>query len=411
MGILKMTEMSVYCAQIGARDHYAFARAFHHAGVLGGLITDYWHSGKLSLPGSFSPRAEGRRHPRLDDARVFSCNAQTMWRGLGLRLRGVSGWHGVLAHNLGFQKDALCHLRRIARDIDPETRVVLFSYSYAARELFAFAKDHGWATLLGQIDPGPEEGQLVQALGERHFDWQCTREPPPPAYYPAWREETTLADRIIVNSEWSAAALRRTGVAPAKISVVPIPYDPTAWVPTEKEFPAVFSAQRPLRVLFLGQVNLRKGICELLEAMSLLRGEPVELTIVGETQVTVPPALLSLPSLRWMGPVPRGEASRYFHHADVFILPTHSDGFGLTQLEALAHRLPVIVSENCARLVQDDVQGRVLTGFSPAAIADVLRSILTHPEHLPRWSANCGVPDQCRMDSVADRLYKLVDSL
>jgi glycosyltransferase involved in cell wall biosynthesis len=175
--------------------------------------------------------------------------------------------------------------------------------------------------------------------------------------------------------------------------------------------PGGFGPLRPLRVLFLGQVNLRKGICELLEAMQLLRGEAVELSIVGAPQVTVPPELRALPSLRWIGPVPRSETLRHFRHADVFILPTHSDGFGLTQLEALAHRVPVIVSENCARLVQDDVQGRVLSEVSPTAIAEVLRSILANPDLINRWSMACGVPEECRIESVTSQMRGVLDSL
>jgi len=403
--------LTVLCAQIGARDHYAIARAFRHAGLLGGLLTDYWQEEKPSLPGAFFQRASGRHHPDLDGIEIASCNMRTLWRGAGLRMRGATGWRAVIAHNNGFQKDALHHLRRMTKDIEPGTRVALFSYSYAARDLFLFARDQGWATLLGQIDPGPEEGRLVQELKTVHPDWQCTREQPPPGYYESWHKEATLADRIVVNSEWSAGALRRHGVDVTKIAVVPIPYDPPPNTPARNEYPAVFSAVRPLRLLFLGQVNLRKGICELIEAMGLLIGLPVELTIVGEPQVAVPPQLRALPSLRWTGPVPRGEASARFLDADVFILPTHSDGFGLTQLEALAHRLPVIVSQNCAHLVDDDVQGRVLPEVSAAAIANTLREILDNPPCLARWSANCQVPEQCQPQAVATQLRSLVEAL
>jgi glycosyltransferase involved in cell wall biosynthesis len=273
------------------------------------------------------------------------------------------------------------------------------------------AKDRGWMTLLGQIDPGPEEGRLVEELRQRHAGWQCTRVAPPAGYYESWREETELADRVIVNSEWTAAALRRQGVATEKIVRIPIPYEADDTSDPKSAPPGGFGPQRPLRVLFLGQVNLRKGICELLEAMDLLRGEAVELSIVGAPQVTVPPELRALPGLRWIGSVPRSETLSHFRHADVFILPTHSDGFGLTQLEALAHRVPVIVSENCARLVHDDVQGRVLPEVSPTAIADVLRSILANPDLLTRWSAACAVPEECRIESVTARMRGVLASL
>jgi len=399
--------MTVWCAQIGARDHYAFPRAFQCAGVLGGMVTEYWHGNPPCLPAWLSPRAAGRTHPDLARAAVASANARTLMRQVSLRLRRASSWERVLTMNIGFQKDAMRLLDSLIRD--DHSPIALFSYSYAARDLFRMAKDRGWKTVLGQIDPGPEEGRLAEELRNRHARWQCTRVAPPPGYYDGWREETELADRVIVNSEWTAAALRREGVDAAKLVQIGIPY--------EHDFPAKpksvpadgFSAARPLRVLFLGQVNLRKGICELLEAMQALRNEPVELTVVGAPQVTVPAELHSLPGLRWIGPLPRGETSAHFRRADVFILPTHSDGFGLTQLEALAHGLPVIVSNNCARLIIDDVHGLVLPDVTATTIADALRTILANPESISRWSSACIIPQACRMDTVAKQLGRMLN--
>lgn len=423
----------VICAQIGARDHYAFPRAFQRVGMLGALVTDYWQGNPGSMPGFISPRAGGRWHQELAAVPVTSSNVRSLLRQAALGLRGASTWQRVLATNTGFQEDALQHIDALIHNFTPPRSgdlnqthhsllplgkasaarlpITVFSYSYAARDLFRMAKDRGWNTLLGQIDPGPEEGRLIEELRKRHVKWQCTRVPPPDEYYESWREEVALADRVIVNSEWSAAALRRQGVAAEKLVHIPIPYEPDMTSSLRSAPEGGFGPERPLRVLFLGQVNLRKGICELLEAMRLLHDKPVELTIVGAPQVILPPDLRALPSLRWIGPIPRGEIATHLRRADVFILPTHSDGFGLTQLEALGHRLPVIVSENCARLVQDDVQGRVLPEVSSTAIAAVLNSILADPDCLTRWSKECAVPKSCRIDSVATCLRGVLDSL
>ncbi len=56
----------------------------------------------------------------------------------------------------------------------------------------------------------------------------------------------------------------------------------------QRHYPRAFSAERPLRVLFLGQVNLRKGVAQLLEAVRLLSGEHVEFWFVGPMQIRVP---------------------------------------------------------------------------------------------------------------------------
>ena len=49
----------------------------------------------------------------------------------------------------------------------------------------------------------------------------------------------------------------------------------------QRKYPAKFTLSRPLRVLFLGQINLRKGIGPLLDAVRTLRGEPIEFRIRG----------------------------------------------------------------------------------------------------------------------------------
>ena len=52
-------------------------------------------------------------------------------------------------------------------------------------------------------------------------EWQ----PAPPEYWALWREECELADRIVVNSEWSREGLIRGGVPAEKISIIPLAYE------------------------------------------------------------------------------------------------------------------------------------------------------------------------------------------
>jgi glycosyltransferase involved in cell wall biosynthesis len=230
---------------------------------------------------------------------------------------------------------------------------------------------------LGQIDPGPEEERVVQAEHERYGYLKSSWQPAPDGYWAAWREEVALADRVVVNSEWSRECLRREGCPAEKLEVVPLVYvaEPSNGGPQAAN---AKHTGKPLRILFLGQINLRKGIGRLLDAMRLLRNEPFELTLAGPSEVE-PSAWADLPNVHWIGPVARSEVSQVYRSAHVFILPTLSDGFALTQLEAQAHGLPVIASPHCGSVVVPGVNGWILPDMQVVTICQVLREVRAHP--------------------------------
>ena len=251
------------------------------------------------------------------------------------------------------------------------------SYSYAAAELFTFARRKGWRTVLGQIDPGPAEEEIVSELHAATPERAVTGHGRPTAYWSEWRRECALADRIVVNSSWSRAALLQEGIPADKIRIVPLAYErPPGSSDFRRRYPSSFSSTRPLRVLFLGQVNLRKGVEPLLDAIRLLSGEPIEFTFVGPVQIAIPADLRDNRQVRWQGPAPRPATSQFYKDADVFLFPTFSDGFGLTQLEAQAWKLPVITTRFCGEVVEHGRNGWILPEITPQSIANILRECL-----------------------------------
>lgn len=103
--------------------------------------------------------------------------------------------------------------------------------------------------------------------------------------------------------------------------------------------------------LFLSRLHPKKGLPLLLEAWAKLRPENWNLHIVGpdegghradlERQVT----LLGLTDrVHFSGPLTGAPKAQAFYEADLFILPTHSENFGVAIAEAMAHGLPVITT-------------------------------------------------------------------
>lgn len=402
---MKPSMHSWICCQLGAREHYAVPRALLVSGLLGEFITDLWIRPGTILH-SWKKRLTGRFHPGLAGARVKAPNVAALTFELKASLARENGWKLISRRNEWFQEQVVDQLANGSTNGNH----IVFAYSYAAEEIFKFAKDRGWRTVLGQIDPGPAEERIVAGIDKtsaiKHKHW----EPAPADYWKSWRNECALADQIVVNSEWSRNALLAEGIAAEKIRVIPVAYESATDVgPLQRLYPRAFSAERPLRVLFLGQINLRKGVGQLLEAVELLSGEPVEFWFVGPTQIDVPQSLRLHPQVRWFGVAPRVEVASYYRDADVFIFPTLSDGFGLTQLEAQSWKLPVIASRYCGEVVRGGFNGVILEEVTGQAIADALLRLLRAPETLSAMSVRSTVDDRFSLKMLAESLQRLAD--
>ena len=403
------------CCQLGAREHYAIPRALHSRGVLARLVTDFW----LSPYPVFSPKIgsllmrdlQGRYHPDLANSDVEGLNFSALKFEIMSRILGQYGWAQTMARNEWFQRKVVACLSSSPLSV-VGSQPILFAYSYAARDIFRFAKAQGRKTVLGQIDPGPLEEEIVAGEVARERDLGALWEPAPPGYWDLWREECDLADRIVVNSKWSRSALEKAGVSPAKIRAIPLAYErPAETNIFKRSYPDEFDETRPMRVLFLGQINLRKGVARLLKAIRLLENEPIEFQFVGPVQMSIPYNLRNNPRLRWFGAVSRSDVDTFYRSADVLIFPTLSDGFGLTQLEAQAWSLPIVASRFCGEVVRDGVNGIVLDELSPNAISTALRSCVCQAARLRSFAANAGLGEKFKLKTVAENLLGLFDSV
>jgi glycosyltransferase involved in cell wall biosynthesis len=391
--------------QLGAREHYAVPRALHRYGALDRLITDAWVPPGNSLA-TVRRGLRERFHPDLAQARVTSSNLSNITFELTARASGIRGWSLMTSRNKWFQDKVVSLLARY-QPLPYNSKPIIFAYSYAAREILRFARTRSWRTVLGQIDPGPLEERIVAKLWEAQPSEQGQWEPAPDGYWENWRDECALADRIVVNSEWSRQALIQEGIPPTKLCLIPLGYEPPAEVRTfERKYPQAYTHQRTLRVLFLGLINLRKGMGPVLDALRLLRNEPMEFEFVGPLQVRVPEDLRR-PNIHWRGAVPRTDVAAFYRNADVFLFPTISDGFGLTQLEAQAWKLPIVASPYCGKVIDDGRNGLILKDITADSIAAALRRCVTEPGLLTRFSANAVTREEFGFTKLGQRLLHL----
>jgi glycosyltransferase involved in cell wall biosynthesis len=331
------------------------------------------------------------------------------------RARRLGEWERIFARNQWFQRKVVGALNSQLSTLS--SQAILLSYSYAALEPFRFAKLHGWKTLLLQIDPGPEEERIVAEEVARVSALAGAWQAAPVAYWASWRQECDLADRIIVNSEWSREGLMRSGVPDGKLTLIPLAYeasevgDQKTEIRQVRSYPARFTRDRPMRVLFLGQVNLRKGVARLLQAAQTLRDEPVEFWIVGPVRIANAETAADNARVKWFGPVTRKETAEKYRAADVFILPTLSDGFAITQLEAQAYGLPVISSKCCGGVVENGRNGIILEEPSAECIAAAIRDCVADPRRLQTLFAASYRQNEFTTDVLGQRLQNLGSKL
>jgi glycosyltransferase involved in cell wall biosynthesis len=403
---MSQNSRSWICCQIGAREHYTIPRALHQHGKLSHLITDAWVNPSSPLKFITKSGFKERFHPDLSDVEVYSFNTSLIHFEIIQKIHQNFGWQKIMSRNNWFQKQAIKKLTQLATKLsDPP---IIFSYSYAALEIFKFAKKQGWKTVLGQIDPGFWEEKIVFQESEKYPQYRGNWQPAPGEYWGKWQEECELADRIVINSEWSQKLLQKAGVAVNKVQLIPLVYSPPETANQFiRNYPESFSQERPLTVLFLGQVILRKGIVAVLDAIELLAGYPIEFWIVGTQQIDIPLHFQNHSQIRWIGQVNRSQTAKYYQLADVFLFPTLSDGFGLTQLEAQVWQLPIIASCNCGKVVLDGINGCLLSEVSGQAIANILKICLNTPKKLEMLAKSSKITHKFSIKNLAEQLLKV----
>jgi glycosyltransferase involved in cell wall biosynthesis len=188
-----------------------------------------------------------------------------------------------------------------------------------------------------------------------------------------------IADLILVPSDFVYRSVIALGADPAKVEIVPYGVD-KSWLDAEPH-------PVPGRVLFVGTVGLLKGSHYLAAAARILTERKVlcDIHVVGPiTKHQRCDPLFEGPE--YIGQVPRSSVQSEFLAADVFVLPTLSDGFALSHLEALACGVPVITTPNCGSVVRDGVDGVIVPIRDPVALANAIEKIITNPDLRSRMS-------------------------
>lgn len=365
---------------IGARRNYSVQRSLHARGRLARFYTDLWFRRGLPfasrLGGSFA-RLATRRHDRLLDADVVSFRSRMLFDELRFRWSGSSDLarHWVEQGRL-FGRLAIAHLRR--HPVRGGASAFM-GFNTTSLELHQHFRGLGMTTVHWEVGTGRLHDDLWNEESQRWPGWQAGHRSDASVLHDRNRAEWAAASMVIANSDFARDALIRQGVEARRVVVVPLVADPA---------PAIVDRSNrsgPLRVLFLGRASLMKGLPDFLEAMRRLDGRAIA-RVVGSIQISED-AMRSAPAtVEWVGAVPRHAVREQLAWADAFAFPTICDSFGLSQIEAMAHGLPVISSTNCADVAEEGVSGYRVPIRDPAALADRIGRLADDRALLARMS-------------------------
>jgi len=375
-------------AQEGSRQTYGIPVSFHRLDRLRFMYVDIWCSrGRSWLQrGPAKVRALATRfNSEIPRERVvpFTSTA-TLWRAAqNLRRRKLSRFE-MSNEFCSFGRWYALKIRRHLARIDLNSEADhFFGFNSNCLEALECLKERQIFTVVDQVDPGLFEEEIVLEEAERWPGWEGIPGRMSQGYWDRVRAEWAAANLVLVNSNWSREALLKQGVPEKKIIVVPLAIDMA-----ENHVPEAINPEGPLKVLWLGSVILRKGIQYLVEAARKLERQKVEFLLAGPLGISEQ-AVRSFPSnIKVLGRVTRDQLSVYYRQAHLFVLPTLSDGFAITQLEAMAHGLPVVTTSNCGNVVTDGVDGVIVPARDSEALANVIARLDADRPRLRAMSCN-----------------------
>ncbi len=249
------------------------------------------------------------------------------------------------------------------------------------------------------------------------------------------RRMMLAADRVIASTEVDRAHMAAAyGLNPLSVAVVPGGADLSMFRPTGRA-----EARRTLGLgdeqvlLFVGRIQRLKGIDLLIRAAAELRdgGAPVRVLVVGGiprgTHGRVSEEERESDRLRglteelgldsiidFVGAVDQPRLPTFYQAADVTVMPSTYESFGLVAVESMACGTPVVASRvgGLPTIIRDGDNGLLVPWRHPKLFADKIRLVLSDPGLRRRLSRNgLDTARQYGWAAVAERTIGVYDEV
>lgn len=208
-----------------------------------------------------------------------------------------------------------------------------------------------------------------------------------------------MADRYVSKSAMITEIFKKSEIQMSKVAEVPYSVDIEQFRPVSTEEKRILREKLALWkdgkiILFVGGINVRKGVHLLLEAFIAISSEhpDVKLLIAGPTYKYDPKYITDLKErIRSSGLSERirikeenvSNVNEYMMASNIFVLPSRQEGFPISILEAMSCGLNVIgsdIPEISKVQIDDDVNGNVFKSGNATELAKVLNTLLRDEE-------------------------------
>ncbi len=318
------------------------------------------------------PRAFWPRTGAAPRAQWHVCRSAMPWWSRWRLLRGHSG-RAQWSHDVRLARAALASIAAQPPDL-------CYGFTHVSLETLRWARDRGIPTVLESANGH------IRAFRRIYTDEQarwCRRRylgPPASAAVERVEQEYAAAGRIRVSSLWARRSLIDGGVTPSKIHVLPQPVDLARFRPPDTRA----DPSGPLRVVFVGSLDWRKGFIYLLRALRRV-GPDVSLEIVGRTVDRCTRIVFAREREGLAVRAAPGDPLPAYHRAELCVLPTLEDGSPFAAAEGMACGLPLMTTDACgaAEWVEPGHTGWIVPARDVDALAGALREALRRRDELP----------------------------
>jgi glycogen synthase len=222
----------------------------------------------------------------------------------------------------------------------------------ALSEEFDVIHAHDWTSYLAGVAAKIATGKpLVLHVHATSFD-QAASDNVDPSIYKIEHESFIKADTIVTVSEYTKNIIvRKHGVSADKVVVIHNGcdnYEPPKLMPVLEEL----KRQGKRIILYHGRISIQKGVDHFIRAARrVVDVDPnVVFVISGSgdmtTQIIEQVGALGLSEhVRFAGPLWDEDRDRMYQSADLVVMPSVSEPFGLVPLEALQHGTPTLITK------------------------------------------------------------------